>query len=118
MKLCEPVTGSGSSQRRTSGKSTAVAPKVDTWRNPRDRPARKSEGGIFAGVSMPLQMLHRYDGPDQELTANLERYALVSCTLLATKDAGSKHSRSVMRTKIRSGNSLSILCDCILDVQL
>ena len=57
---------------RSAGSNTpgrSVNPKVDSWRTPKDKAApRASLGGpTYAKV---------YDGPDQELSAQLERCVL------------------------------------------
>ncbi|BDA48893.1 Katanin p60 ATPase-containing subunit A1 at C-terminar half [Coccomyxa sp. Obi] len=64
--------GSAARQRRTPGRPavTAVA-KVDSWRDPRDRPIRLGDRGR-GDDDMPL-VLQRYTGPDQDLAAALER---------------------------------------------
>lgn len=68
--------GSGVRIRRTPGKAgvNAVA-KVDSWRDPRERPCRGQDRGLlYRGDDDLPSVLHRFSGPDQELAAALERW--------------------------------------------
>ena len=69
------MAGSGARSRRTPGKAAvnAVA-KVDSWRDPRERPGRGPDKGLqYRGDDDMPSVLHRFSGPDQDLAAALER---------------------------------------------
>ncbi len=71
------VAGSAARQRRTPGKpAVSAVAKVDSWRDPRDRPVRLVGDKNRNADDMPL-VLQRYTGPDQDLAAALERCAYV-----------------------------------------
>jgi hypothetical protein len=68
--------GSGVRTRRMPGKAgvNAVA-KVDSWRDPRERPCSGQDRVLqYRGEDDLPSVLHRFSGPDQELAAALERW--------------------------------------------
>lgn len=66
-----PGFASGQGRARKSlGTPKSVACKVSAWRNPRDKPSRASSA---SAADKPEATRCKYEGPDQDLAAQLER---------------------------------------------
>lgn len=63
-------TGHSKARRSLGVGKSAVTCKVSAWRNPKDRPNRA--GSVQTPDKLELSRT-RYEGPDQDLAAQLER---------------------------------------------